>query len=852
MKRLIIILTGAVAFFLSCNKEETSDRDYPRLNTLEVTDVSSDGATFQGEIFYNRNFEIKKYGFVWSENSNPTVQGSDRVEIVGAPPGQKFSSRISTTLQKDVEYKVRAFIITDRYTVYGQEESFMSLGSRAPEIISFEPLIAGWFDTVQIHGKNFSRLIFSNKIFFGNEQANLVVSPNHQNSDSLLYVTVPTLLKASKALISIRLAGNSYIYLQDSFSLKLPYITTITPETGTWKDEIEIHGYFPARNQIPCSVTFDNIESVISYSNDSVLKVVVPLLLDAVSSTPTFKINGMTFQHTGRFRLLPPEIISITPDIWWKNAAVEIKVKNTKANKTTIKMGNVGLPIGSHNTAGTLHSLLVYAPTNQNSGVYPVKVTVLGQTHELSNPITYVDPKITSVYPSEGTYLDTLTIYGDFRGAVSSIEVTLGPTNYLNTIFFNDTAITVVVPTNIGYYDGRVIVRGPWGIIERSNLFRMLRPTISNITVSEPKFGGIVTVTGNNFNPSPLPQNQKLLLNDEDVNTAISFSKTELVFSLGHSFASAKTFKLSDIYGQITTAFSINFASPFSNRSQVYIQEPFSGYGFHGIIGDMGYVGSYNSIYRYNPNSRTWTKRIDLPNRIMYPSFFSLQDKLFYVSGQLYDQFTTEVNEYNPATNTIVEKSPFPGTPRRCGYGFTIGDKGYIAGGSKADWSTLNDFWEYDPNTDSWTQLQNLPYSNVSSVYPTVFVIDDKAYLLATGSNGYASFWCYSPTLNTWETKTTLPDQTGFFPTAFVIENEGYIVQGGNAPFSTSSSGNAFIYKYNPVANSWVQKYKYIGAKANSVVSFVFDNKAHLGMGSTGNSWGYYPSFFVYNPLLDN
>jgi hypothetical protein len=74
------------------------------------------------------------------------------------------------------------------------------------------------------------------------------------------------------------------------------------------------------------------------------------------------------------------------------------------------------------------------------------------------------------------------------------------------------------------------------------------------------------------------------------------------------------------------------------------------------------------------------------------------------------------LNEYLPATNTWVPRTPIP-TARYGVGGFTINGKGYVACGWHAG-SQLYDLWQYDPVADSWTQKADFPpggrYSTIS------------------------------------------------------------------------------------------------------------------------------------------
>lgn len=53
--------------------------------------------------------------------------------------------------------------------------------------------------------------------------------------------------------------------------------------------------------------------------------------------------------------------------------------------------------------------------------------------------------------------------------------------------------------------------------------------------------------------------------------------------------------------------------------------------------------------------------------------------------------------------NAWAQKTNFGGTARWGAVGFSIGNKGYIGTGGEGS-VPKNDFWEYDPTTDTWTQ----------------------------------------------------------------------------------------------------------------------------------------------------
>lgn len=112
-------------FLIKCQKEDIIvGRDYPRIKTLEVTNISSTGATFNAEIQSAGRAGITEYGFVWSRAENPFL---DDLNILSEQKDSEtgiYSMFINATLEAGVTYYVQAFVIAANYTVYGNRISF--------------------------------------------------------------------------------------------------------------------------------------------------------------------------------------------------------------------------------------------------------------------------------------------------------------------------------------------------------------------------------------------------------------------------------------------------------------------------------------------------------------------------------------------------------------------------------------------------------------------------------------------------------------------------------------------------------------------------------------------------------
>ncbi len=173
-----------------------------------------------------------------------------------------------------------------------------------------------------------------------------------------------------------------------------------------------------------------------------------------------------------------------------------------------------------------------------------------------------------------------------------------------------------------------------------------------------------------------------------------------------------------------------------------------------------------------------------------------------------------------------TQKANFPNIARHRAASFAIADKGYVGIGhtNGAGPNTVyNDWWEFDPATNSWTQKADYPIGNYGV---STFVIGNKGYM--GGGNVGGNFYEYKPTTNKWApipNPPTSPDDE----TAFAINNKGYVLDDWN------------LYEFDPSNNSWTIKNS-ISADGWQTSSFVIDGKAYLKVGN---------AFYEYKPLID-
>ncbi len=110
---------------LSCTKETITNREYPRVTTMEVTNISSAQAVFHGDLFFT-SVAVTDYGFVWSNNSFPNINTSPRRSLGSTTTAGPFEATIQGGLIAGKEYTVQAYAISTGFVVYGKVVKFTS------------------------------------------------------------------------------------------------------------------------------------------------------------------------------------------------------------------------------------------------------------------------------------------------------------------------------------------------------------------------------------------------------------------------------------------------------------------------------------------------------------------------------------------------------------------------------------------------------------------------------------------------------------------------------------------------------------------------------------------------------
>ncbi len=225
---------------------------------------------------------------------------------------------------------------------------------------------------------------------------------------------------------------------------------------------------------------------------------------------------------------------------------------------------------------------------------------------------------------------------------------------------------------------------------------------------------------------------------------------------------------------------------------------------------------------------------------------FTINDTVYIGLGNNADTVLNDFWSYNSTDDIWKKIASFPGKARAGAVAFVINGKAYVGsgynGGYQAD-SYFNDFYEYNPITNTWTKIAD--FAGVARHNAVAFAIGDTAYM-GTGlaSNGSTKdFWKYSPSANVWTALNGFPGYERTSAVAFVVKGKGYI-SGGVDINDSGTRVISDVQEYDPLTGLWTEKIFADGLNLtfNSATAIAAGDKAFICYGNFKKVVSYQPS----------
>jgi N-acetylneuraminic acid mutarotase len=772
MKYLKIAISLLLVLLVNSTcRDEFALRDFPSVITTGIILKGNEGIEFSGEIIARNTVDRYEVGFIWNKGEDPIVNPGFKIRLSNSVRIGKFNVLIATSLKKNTEYFVRAYARSGDRVIYGEIYKFRSPEDFEPRISSVSPLIGLVGDTITISGGIFNSDLSKITVKFNDLQSEIVFS-----TDSIIRCIVPMDLISKESTISLIDEGPISVF-PETFFLSTPSIVVITPELVNFQDTISISGTGFHKNSNLNKVKFGDADALVLTSSPSLITARAPYITDS----------------------------------------------------------------------------LIF-----------VSVTVSGQTAISSKKIKVISPDFDFFEPESGNYLDTIMIHckniktGDIKSVLFN-NVTA------RIIFSGPYSISVEVPTSIvtEFSDIKINL----GTVEYifPYKFRLNQPSLKSLSAEKIYNQQILTIKGSGFNPvnsgnhvdlidsfnknfSFIPifscsdSLQIKILNPNSPGARLPSGQYTLsVRTCEVSFSWKNTVTVADMWRKLA-----NFPGGDRYKAGAFTV---NGKGYAGLGTKFG-NDIQKDIWEFNPVTELWTRKTDFPgNARILPCIFMNNSFGFIGGGQSNDNFSQQTPfkdffRFNPATNTwsgisdapLVQKS-FPGAFA------STSSNNHIANLS------IGLILKYTEASNSWSMV----YTGDAAVYsaPSFFSINNKVYFAGgvdsqTSNVTSGKVWELDTETNIMTRKNDYPGKSIWGGFGFSIGNTGYIGCGQNVISGGITQYLTDVYKYDPVSDTWIQLESFPGGYKICTSTFVIGDKAYIIFGSNGSSlssevWEFYP-----------
>ena len=197
-----------------------------------------------------------------------------------------------------------------------------------------------------------------------------------------------------------------------------------------------------------------------------------------------------------------------------------------------------------------------------------------------------------------------------------------------------------------------------------------------------------------------------------------------------------------------------------------------------------------NDWWEYDMNNDSWLQLANFPgDGRQHPAMIVVNNNIYMGCGGNGNGNLGDWWEYNISLDIWTQKSNITGNNRHHPYYFGIGDYAYVGfghgslpgPGSNSSPYIYNDFYRYDPSNDSWLQLADFP--SEARVAGTQFSYNGKGYILSGEGDNHqplnsGEFWEYDPNNDSWSQLTSHPGGAIWAPGNFIIGCDVYFLLG--------------------------------------------------------------------------
>lgn len=807
----------------SCTKDD--QRGFPSVTTLTEPEIYETGVVVHAEISSENVFEIIDHGVVYCIDKNANNENNfDKISL-GVLTGTSFAVNIDRNLVRNTAYIVKAYVTTKQKTIFGNEISFISKGSKAPVITGFVPEKGMPGDTLKIKGEYFSSKNSDNKVTFSSVSPQIISS-----TDSVITVIIPVLTESVFAAIRVVVAGNTG-QSPKNFELNEPTVNEIVPNRIVAGENFKIKGkgLSSVIGIFTTTSPNDSYKYQIQSKSDTLLNVGCDL---ASTSTGTFSLHLQQLDReintNKQLEIFLPEISSVSPSSVWIGSVIEVRGTNL-SEIASIYINEDSTEIISRDDKLIKAKILmpfrdayVLAKVKNGRSVY--------FTEQL---LTFKTPIITSVSPAVAKYDDIIQITGDYF--VPGITTYANGVNTFN--YISKTQATSSVPWHLpaGPHSFQLLLGGyPFTYTTLDFVIPQIK--IASVTPTEIKKGSEIFIELIDVPQTITKSRVTRCMLDNNPMTVVDVSPTGIKAIVNETFNCTEyPFILLTIGGQDFAANGIvhlnqpwkpfNFPALQIHYSLIpcWVPEEKTLYAISPLDNERGFV------YKYMPATNKWYQLTDLVNFNFDILFAKLiySDNALYIFGYNYVEQAWNIRKYEIITKkwTNLKSIPDPSSNPEFGgnlFAFAINNR-IFAG--KRDW-----LYEYDASNNQWIQKSKIPTTR-DIFSPAVMVWNSKLLLgfpsYSTANSEYSLLFEYNPQKDEW-------NNMGEYNNAFFANNnQGLYTTFYNKKFYVTGrsllTGFTKLNEFDPVSLSFREMVAPTQITSWEFMLYEYDNQIYLG-----------------------
>ena len=261
---------------------------------------------------------------------------------------------------------------------------------------------------------------------------------------------------------------------------------------------------------------------------------------------------------------------------------------------------------------------------------------------------------------------------------------------------------------------------------------------------------------------------------------------------------------------------------------------------FFVFIGLTGFSYDWDQLADFGGTARHRTPMLAIGNKIY--------TGLGHYNGGGINTLWEDWWEYDPATNAWTQKADYAGGINYHAACFTIGEYGYVGTGriTSSGNNLTKSFYRYDPSANVWTQMTD--FAGGARRGAVGFAINGYGYI-GTGESPsgplYSDFFRYDPGTDSWTPVASLPTSGRVSAVGFELGGYGYCGTGGFGSFGSSQKD---FWRYDPGSNSWQQMADVGNIPRMEATGFSHMGKGYILCGDNASSGTNYSDMYEYDP----